>query len=114
MAAAPLSRRLLRWQLAVTALLGCAAIALVVQLRQLAALPPRILADNFRSVQATEEMDRALSLALIDPSDGAARDRFQRALADEQANITEPGEREEAEAIAADWRAFVAAPSPER
>jgi NtrC-family two-component system sensor histidine kinase KinB len=109
-----LFRRLIRSHLVVLAVLAAASLAVGVQVRSLAALPPRILADNFRSVQDTEEMDRALALLLADPTDAAARDRFGRALDDEQHNLTEPGEPEAARALAQAWDAFRAAPSPER
>src|SRR5205807_1179314 len=57
------------------------------------------------------EMDRALLLLAIDPSDEAARARFARALDDEQHNITEPGEREAADAIAGGWQRFLRTPT---
>src|SRR5258706_13203179 len=109
-----LLRRLLRSQLVVFAVLGAASIAVVVQVGSLAALPPRILADNFRSVQATDEMDRALALLLVDAHDPSARARFARALDDEQHNITEAGEQEAARALAASWTQFLDEPTPAR
>jgi NtrC-family two-component system sensor histidine kinase KinB len=107
------SRQLLRSQLVVLAIMALAAVAVLVEVRALGALPPRILADNFRSVQDTEEMDRALMLLAIDPADGSARARFRRALDDELHDITEPGEREAADAVAAGYRRFLATPTTE-
>src|SRR5579859_2668158 len=108
-----LQRRLVRSLLVVFAVLGVAAAAVVVQVGSLAALPPRILADNFRSVEDCEEMDRALALLLIDPHDAVALSRFRRALDDELGNITEPGEAEAAQALARDYHQLLGAPSPE-
>jgi signal transduction histidine kinase len=106
-----LLRRLVRSHLVVFALLGVASAAVVFQVRSLAALPPRILADNFRSVQMTEEMDRALALLLIDARDQNARDRFQRALDDELGNITEPGEGNGAQSLKQAYQRFLAEPT---
>src|SRR5439155_2256730 len=72
------------------------------------------LGDNFRSVQATEEMDRALALLALDSKDEAARGRFSRALSDELANITEAGERESAQALKRGFEGFLAEPSADR
>src|SRR5581483_590892 len=82
------------------------------EVRSLAGLPPRILADNFRSIQDTEEMDRALGLLALDGRDAAARERFDRALTDEEHDLTEPGEREASEALRREFTALGAAPSP--
>ena len=75
-------------------LLGAAAIVVLFEVRSLAGLPPRILAENFRSIQDTGEMDRALTLLSLDAGDAAARARFEQALADAEVNITELGERD--------------------
>jgi nitrogen fixation/metabolism regulation signal transduction histidine kinase len=111
--ATTLRAQLLRSQLAVFAVLAATAVAVLVQVRSLASLPPRILADNFRSIQDTEEMERALALLAADATDAAARDRFTRALDDESRNLTEPGEREAAAATLAAYGALVAAPGPD-
>jgi two-component system, NtrC family, sensor histidine kinase KinB len=95
----------------VFAVLGVASAAIAVQVQRLAALPPRILADNFRSVQDTEEMDRALALLLIDAHDEAAQARFRRGLEDELSNITEAGEREAAARLKERFEAFLSQPT---
>ena len=107
-----LARRLLRSQLVVFAVLLIVAIAVFVEVRSLAALPPRILVDNFRSVQDTEEMDRALTLLAVDSHDADARSHFMHALDDELADITEEGELDAARRAGEAYRAMLAAPSP--
>jgi signal transduction histidine kinase len=109
--------RLLRGHLLAFGLVGVTAIVVLYEVRSLARLPPRILADNFRSIQDTEEMDRALALLALDAHDAGARARFERAFDDEAHNVTEVGEQEAVDAVRRDYGAWALADergAPER
>src|SRR5258706_8305228 len=81
-------------------------------LNQMSAVSGRIIAENYDSVVAAQDMKESLerqdSAALFDlqgqqdrgrPQAAEHRARFDAALATASANITEPGEREAVEAI---------------
>ena len=86
-------------------------------LYQLSRSTAATLQDNYRSVSYAQRMADALADlrdaraggAAGAPAAGAARQTFERYLAAEQRNITEPGEGEVADSLAAGFRQFLRA-----
>jgi signal transduction histidine kinase len=105
---------LVRGQLLLFLLFGAAAAGVFRQVNELADIPRRTLDENFRSIVATEEMDRALAAMVAEPGDKSARDRFERALSESRSDVSEIGEREVVQSVQREYAAFLATPTVEQ
>ena len=114
-----LRTRLLIAQVPLAVALAVVAVITVLTTAALGRAGERILADNYRSVLAAQRMKEsierldsgALFVVIGERDRGLAlaaehRPAFERELQVEEANITEPGERERALALREEWTRY--------
>ncbi len=112
-----LRKKILKSFLAIVFLYGVLGLFLVVSVQIASRTSPRIIHVNYDSIAAADRMDDAL-IALKDPHShpeldpARAQDLFEKALAFEEGNVTEPGELEIAQKLRSAWERFKAEKAP--